>query len=166
MPYCKTALLITHHHDVLATLSVFARENFAFGQAAYKIGEERYAIDGGENDIRAIHDKENNTVKFFCRYSDDISKYEKILTRFAQKHKISIINLPIDKSDILNAECDACKKPHVDVRTEVVAADPNKPNTIKKRIIFRCEDHIDCDTDEMERLALIKAQSSKHGPPK
>ncbi|MBA6418071.1 hypothetical protein H4J50_18980, partial [Colwellia sp. 6M3] len=33
---------------------------------------------------------------------------------------------------------------------------PERPNAIRKKIIWRCEDHLDCDVDEMEKLALVK----------
>ena len=55
-----------------------------------------------------------------------------------------------------NAECTACHKRHVDIRTEIVAPSPERPNAIRKKIIFRCEDHLDCDVDEIEKLALVK----------
>ena len=58
--------------------------------------------------------------------------------------------------DFHNAECSACHKKHVDIRTEIVAPSPERPNAIRKKIIFRCEDHLDCDVDEIEKLALVK----------
>ncbi|CAM4268297.1 hypothetical protein [Alteromonas australica] len=58
--------------------------------------------------------------------------------------------------DFHNAECSACHKRHVDIRTEIVAPSPERPNAIRKKIIFRCEDHLDCDVDEIEKLALVK----------
>ena len=57
--------------------------------------------------------------------------------------------------DFHNAECSACHKRHVDIRTEIVAPSPERPNAIRKKIIFRCEDHLDCDVDEIEKLALV-----------
>ena len=58
--------------------------------------------------------------------------------------------------DFHNAECSACSKKHIDIRTEIIASSPYKPNRITKKIIFRCEDHLHCDVDEMEILAAIK----------
>ena len=58
--------------------------------------------------------------------------------------------------DFHNAECSACHKKHVDIRTEIVATSPDKPDAIRKKIIFRCEDHLDYDVDEIEKLAMIK----------
>ncbi|GAA6206375.1 hypothetical protein [Thalassotalea sp. SU-HH00458] len=58
--------------------------------------------------------------------------------------------------DFHNAECSACHKKHVDIRTEIVAPSTERPNAIRKKIIFRCEDHLDCDVDEIEKLALVK----------
>lgn len=60
------------------------------------------------------------------------------------------------KIDFHNAECSACHKRHVDIKTEIVAPSPERPNAIRKKIIFRCEEHLYCDADEMEKLALVK----------
>jgi hypothetical protein len=64
--------------------------------------------------------------------------------------------MPTRTIDFDNADCSACHKKHVDIRTEIVAPSPERPNAIRKKIIFRCEDHLDCDVDEMEKLALVK----------
>jgi hypothetical protein len=64
--------------------------------------------------------------------------------------------MPTRKIDFYNAECSACCKKHVDIRTGIVAPSPDRPNAIRKKIIFRCEDHLDCDVDEIEKLALVK----------
>jgi hypothetical protein len=64
--------------------------------------------------------------------------------------------MPTRTIDFDNADCSACHKKHVDIRTEIVAPSPERPNAIRKKIIWRCEDHLDCDVDEMEKLALVK----------
>ncbi|KTG21504.1 hypothetical protein AUR67_04765 [Pseudoalteromonas sp. XI10] len=64
--------------------------------------------------------------------------------------------MPTSKIDFHNAECSACCKKHVDIRTEIIAPSPDRPNAIRKKVIFRCEDHLDCDVDEIEKLALVK----------
>lgn len=64
--------------------------------------------------------------------------------------------MPTRTIDFHNADCSACHKKHVDIRTEIVAPSPESPNAIRKKIIWRCEDHLDCDVDEMEKLALVK----------
>ena len=50
---------------------------------------------------------------------------------------------------------------HVDIRTEIIASTPDKPNSITKKITFRCEDHLHCDVAEMERLAAIEELAHK-----
>lgn len=61
--------------------------------------------------------------------------------------------------DFKNAECSACNNKSVDVRTEVLmpTKDSLAEGRIRKKIIFRCKEHIDCDVDEMERLTALKA---------
>ncbi|GAC23280.1 hypothetical protein GMES_0981 [Paraglaciecola mesophila KMM 241] len=58
--------------------------------------------------------------------------------------------------DFHNAEGSVCSKKHVDIKTEIIASSPDKPNSITKKIIFRCEDHLHCDVAEMERLAATE----------
>ena len=58
-------------------------------------------------------------------------------------------------------ECSACNKPHIDVRTEIITPSLVKPGGIRKMIMFRCEDHINCDADEMEYLSLLKSMNVK-----
>jgi len=92
MPYCQTTLLISNPEDIEPTLSLFAQENFVQGQAAYHLGNNRYSVDAGENDLRAIFDEDEHLVKFFCRYDDEKARYEKMLVSFAKKHGIDTSN--------------------------------------------------------------------------
>lgn len=66
------------------------------------------------------------------------------------------------KIDFKNAECGACSNKSVDVRTEVLLPTDKsrKENRIRKKIIFRCKEHIDCDVDEIEKLAALKASKT------
>ncbi|OUL56573.1 hypothetical protein B1199_18105 [Pseudoalteromonas ulvae] len=64
--------------------------------------------------------------------------------------------MPTNIIDFHNTESSACHKKHVDISTEIVAPSPDRPNTIGKKIIFRCEDHLDCDVNEIEKLVLVK----------
>tara|TARA_B100001059_G_C17839711_1_gene591275 strand:- start:7619 stop:7885 length:267 start_codon:yes stop_codon:yes gene_type:complete len=66
--------------------------------------------------------------------------------------------MPTQTINFNNAECSACHKKHIDIKTEIVAPSPSRPNAIRKKIIFRCEEHLNCDADEMEKLALVKVQ--------
>lgn len=71
--------------------------------------------------------------------------------------------MPNRKIEFHNAECSACHKKHVDIRTEIIAPSQDKPNAIRKKIIFRCKDHLICDADEMEKLSAIKGRAEKGG---
>lgn len=64
--------------------------------------------------------------------------------------------------DFKNAICDACNKKSVDVRTEVLMpteADKQE-NRIRKRMVFRCEEHLNTPLEEIQRLAEFKANNS------
>lgn len=93
MPYCQTTFLIPNPEDIEPTLSLFAQENFVQGQAAYQLGNNRYSIDAGENDLRAIVDENERLVKFFCRYDDGKARYEKMILSFAKKHALKTSSL-------------------------------------------------------------------------
>lgn len=64
--------------------------------------------------------------------------------------------MPVRSIDFHNAECSACHKKHADIRTEIVAPSSDRPNAIRKKIIFRCEEHLYYDVDDIEKLALVK----------
>lgn len=65
-------------------------------------------------------------------------------------------------NNILGKECSACHKEHIDVRTEIITPPLNSaPGHIRKAIFYRCEDHINCDADEMEYLCLLKSMNIK-----
>lgn len=69
----------------------------------------------------------------------------------------------MDITNIKGEECSACNNKHIDVRTEVIIPPLGcKPGHIQKAIFFRCKDHINCSTDEMECLALLKSINVKH----
>lgn len=93
MPYCQTTFLIPNPEDIEPTLSLFTQENFVQGQAAYHLGNNRYSIDAGENDLRAIFDEDKQLVKFFCRHNIEKERYEKMLLSFANKHSTDTVTL-------------------------------------------------------------------------
>lgn len=64
-------------------------------------------------------------------------------------------------NNILGKECSACHKEHIDIRTEIITPSLEKPGGIRKAIFFRCEEHINCDADEMEYLSLLKSMNVK-----
>ncbi|MDN3491055.1 hypothetical protein [Pseudoalteromonas sp. APC 3694] len=66
--------------------------------------------------------------------------------------------MPTQTINFNNAECSACHKKHIDIKTEIVAPSSSRPKAIRKKIFFRCEEHLNCDADEVEKLALVKVQ--------
>ena len=63
--------------------------------------------------------------------------------------------------DFKNAQCSACQRKSINVRTEVLVPteQARRENRIVQKIIFRCEVHLHYDVDEMERLAALKTHS-------
>jgi pyrroline-5-carboxylate reductase len=66
MPYCDTVFQTVKPEQVENVLSKFAQECFVGGQAAYRLDDDSYSIDAGENDIRAIYDEPNTVIRFFA----------------------------------------------------------------------------------------------------
>ena len=86
MPYCHTAFHTVLPEQVETLLSALTQEHFVGGHEAYQLDDGSYAIDAGENDIRAIYDEEAAAIKFLCRYQRDMPFYDKKLQSFAAKH--------------------------------------------------------------------------------
>lgn len=85
MPYCNTEFHTISPEQVHEVLSTLAKE-FVGGRDAYLLSSGTYSIDAGENDIRAMYDEENITVRFFCRYERDKGRYDTKIQSFASKH--------------------------------------------------------------------------------
>ena len=88
MPYCATTFHTIPPERVEKVLSSLTQTYFIGGQAAYELCDGSYAIDAGENDIRAYYDEDEEAIKFFCRYKRDMAFYDKKLSAFANKHGI------------------------------------------------------------------------------
>jgi hypothetical protein len=86
MPYCHTTFQTVAPENVEDLLSTFAKESFVGGQSAYKLDDGSFSVDAGENDIRAIYDKEGAVIRFFCRYKKNLAYYDNKLQSFAAKH--------------------------------------------------------------------------------
>ena len=90
MRFCQAKFYQIQPEQVYSVLSSFTQESFVRGQEAYLLNDGTYAVDAGENDIRALYDRDNESIKFMCRYEQDLEFYEKKLLAFAAKHKISL----------------------------------------------------------------------------
>lgn len=86
MPYCETTFQTVLPEQVENVLSSFTKECFVGGQAVYPLDDGSFSIDAGENDVRAIYDEENASIRFFCRYKRDMGFYDKKLQSFAAKY--------------------------------------------------------------------------------
>jgi hypothetical protein len=62
-------------------------------------------------------------------------------------------------TDLENEECSACGNKSVYVSTEILSID-EKSCGIKKIYLFRCEEHIDTDVNEMLALRQKKRANS------
>lgn len=90
MPYSKTTFHDIAPDQVEHLLSLFTREHVVGGRAAYLLSDGFYSIDAGENDIRAIYDEQNEVIKFFCRYGNEMEFYDNKIQSFAASHNVKV----------------------------------------------------------------------------
>jgi hypothetical protein len=66
--------------------------------------------------------------------------------------------------DFDSPTCSACSKPSIDIRTEVLLPTDKdrKENRIRKVIIFRCENHLAYDAEEMVRLSNTRLKNNQN----
>ncbi|MFC4701502.1 hypothetical protein ACFO4O_15160 [Glaciecola siphonariae] len=88
MPICQTEFEMVEPEQINSALSSLTRECFVDGMAAYKPKEACFSIDAGENDITAIYDEEDKSIKFICRYQRQLNYYDNQLSAFAAKHGV------------------------------------------------------------------------------
>tara|TARA_R110002012_G_scaffold244889_3_gene419883 strand:- start:8448 stop:8762 length:315 start_codon:yes stop_codon:yes gene_type:complete len=80
MPYCHHYLKIHHPEHLDSTVRLLAKEQF-HSRDAYQ-----YNIDGSMNDVRAIKDTNNLSIRLFCRYAKDVQRFNQRMVRFADSH--------------------------------------------------------------------------------
>jgi hypothetical protein len=90
MAMCKTVFQLAKTDSVEEVLTTFSQEYFSKHTEAYLLKDGTYAIDAGENDLRAVHDESTCTIKFIARYEKDIPRYDKKLLSFANKNNVKI----------------------------------------------------------------------------
>ena len=93
MPYCHTSLRIKTAEEAEKVLSTLTKENFVGGQAAHRLSDGGFNIDAGKNDIRAYYVEGEETIKFICRFEQDLTFYDKKLRAFATKYGIDTKNV-------------------------------------------------------------------------
>lgn len=88
MAVCKTVFQLEETDSVKEILTTFSQEYFSKHTEAYLLGDGTYAIDAGENDLRAVHDESTCTIKFIARYEKAIPRYDEKLESFANKYRV------------------------------------------------------------------------------
>lgn len=69
MKVCTSVFQLAEEGNAQEILTAFAQEYFSKQTRAYLLIDGTYAIDGGENDIRAVHDESANTIKFIVGFN-------------------------------------------------------------------------------------------------
>lgn len=86
MPYCHHYLKTHNSEHLVSTVRLLAKEQFHSRDAYPLDNPNQYNIDGSMNDVRAITDTNNLSIRLFCRYAKDVQRINNRMVRFADSH--------------------------------------------------------------------------------
>jgi hypothetical protein len=86
MPYCHFYLKTHQPEHLVSTVSLLAKEEFQARDAYPLDNPSHYNIDNSMNDVRAITDTDNQSIRLFCRYAKDVDRINQRMVRFADIH--------------------------------------------------------------------------------
>jgi hypothetical protein len=86
MPYCHFYLKTHQPEYLVSTVRLLAKEQFHARDAFPLDNPSHYNIDDSMNDIRAITDTDNLSIRLFCRYAKDVERINQRMVRFADIH--------------------------------------------------------------------------------
>jgi hypothetical protein len=86
MPYCHQYLKIYYPEHLDCAVRLLAKEQFNARDAYPLEKPNQYNIDDSMNDVRAITDTGNQSIRLFCRYKKDIRRINQRVIRFADSH--------------------------------------------------------------------------------
>jgi hypothetical protein len=86
MPYCHHYLKIHQPEHLVSTVRLLAQEQFQARDAYPLDNPYHYNIDNSMNDVRAIMDKGNLSIRLFCRYAKDVERINQRVIKFVMSH--------------------------------------------------------------------------------
>lgn len=86
MPYCHHYLKIYNSEHLVSTVRLLAKGQFNARDAYPLDNPSHYNIDSSMNDVRAITDTDNKSIRIFCRYENDLERMSQRIITFAESH--------------------------------------------------------------------------------
>ena len=72
--------------DYFSVVDELGRSHFR-ANSAYELKEDEFAIDGGDNNVRAYWNQSKRCISFICRYRTEVESIERKLKLFSfEKH--------------------------------------------------------------------------------
>tara|TARA_R110002167_G_scaffold2284_5_gene11696 strand:- start:159 stop:491 length:333 start_codon:yes stop_codon:yes gene_type:complete len=86
MPYCHYYLKIHNPEYLDSSVQLLAKEQFSSRNVYPLDNPNHYNIDNSMNDVRAITDTDNLSIRLFCRYAKDVERFNQRLIKFVDSH--------------------------------------------------------------------------------
>ncbi|MEI8647009.1 hypothetical protein P4S73_02300 [Paraglaciecola sp. Hal342] len=86
MPYCRQYLKAYDSEHLVSTVRLLAKQQFQARDAYPLDNPSHYNIDNSMNDVRAITDTDNQSIRIFCRYENDVERMSQRINNFAESH--------------------------------------------------------------------------------
>ena len=86
MPYCPQFLTVNRPDLLVSTVRLLAKEQFRARDVFPLDNPHQFNIDDSTNDVRAICDEVNVTIRLFCRYKKDVERFNLRIVNFAHHH--------------------------------------------------------------------------------
>lgn len=86
MPYCHQYLKANGSEHLFSTVQLLSKEQFNARDAYPLDNPNHFNIDNSMNDVRAITDTKNLSIRLFCRYAKDVERFNLRVIKFAKCH--------------------------------------------------------------------------------
>ena len=86
MPYCHQYLKANDSEHLFSTVQLLSKEQFNARDAYPLDNPNHFNIDNSMNDVRAITDTKNLSIRLFCRYAKDVERFNLRVIKFAKSH--------------------------------------------------------------------------------
>lgn len=86
MPYCHQYLKANGSEHLFSTVQLLSKEQFNARDAYPLDNPNHFNIDNSMNNVRAITDTKNLSIRLFCRYAKDVRRFNHRVIKFAERH--------------------------------------------------------------------------------
>ena len=89
MIHVPSKIKIPENVDYFCVVNELGRLHFR-ANAAYELKKNEFAIDGGDNNIRAYWNEFNRCISFLCRYQAEVGSIERKLKLFSLDKNLTL----------------------------------------------------------------------------